>query len=64
MGTHAVFQLSSVDPQIVRSTPIAEDHRFPCDLQMREVPATIQGFAKRHEGHYPRQLAAPDLRAG
>jgi hypothetical protein len=39
------------------SEDIAQELRRRCDLQMREVPATIQGFVERHEGHYPKQLA-------
>jgi hypothetical protein len=37
------------------SEEIAHELRRRCDLQMRELPKSIQGFVERHEGHY-RQL--------
>jgi hypothetical protein len=30
--------------------------RRRCDLQMRDVPSSVQDFVERHEGHGRRQL--------
>ena len=38
------------------SEDVAHELRRRCDLQAREVPSSIQDFAKRHEDHDPRQL--------
>jgi hypothetical protein len=38
------------------SEDIARELRRRCDLQLRDVPSSIQDFVERHEGHH-RQLA-------
>jgi uncharacterized membrane protein len=38
------------------SEDIAQELRRRCDLQLRDLPSTIQDFVERHEGHH-RQLA-------
>jgi hypothetical protein len=38
------------------SEDIAQELRRRCNLQLRDLPSTIQDFVERHEGHY-RQLA-------
>lgn len=38
------------------SEDVAHELRRRCDLQMRDVPAGLQGFVERHESHN-RQLA-------
>ncbi len=38
------------------SADIAQELRRRCDLQMRDVPSSIQDFVERHEGHGRRQL--------
>jgi len=35
---------------------VARELRRRCDLQLRDVPANIQEFVERHEGHGDRQL--------
>jgi hypothetical protein len=37
------------------SADVAQELRRRCDLQMRDVPSSIQGFVARHE-QFPRQL--------
>jgi hypothetical protein len=38
------------------SEDVAQEIRRRCDLQMRDVPSSIQGFVERHEGYNWRQL--------
>jgi hypothetical protein len=38
------------------SHDVADELRRRCDLQMRDVPSTIQDFVERHEAHDWRQL--------
>ena len=38
------------------SEDVARELRRRCDLQMRDVPSSIQDFVERHEGHAWRQL--------
>jgi len=38
------------------SEDVAHELRRRCDLQMRELPATISDFVEQHEGHLWRQL--------
>ena len=38
------------------SEDVARELRRRCDLQMRDVPSSIQDFVERHEGHTWRQL--------
>jgi hypothetical protein len=38
------------------SEDVASEIRRRCDLQLREVPASIQDFVERHEDHDRRQL--------
>jgi hypothetical protein len=38
------------------SADVAQELRRCCDLQMREVPSTIQNFVEQHAALYPRQL--------
>ena len=38
------------------SEDVAHELRRRCDLQMRELPATISDFVEQHEGHLRRQL--------
>ena len=38
------------------SEDVAHELRRRCDLQMRELPATISDFVEHHEGHVWRQL--------
>jgi hypothetical protein len=38
------------------SHDVAHELRRRCDLQMRDVPSTIQDFVERHESHDWRQL--------
>jgi hypothetical protein len=38
------------------SEEVARELRRRCDLQMRDVPSSIQDFVERHEGHTWRQL--------
>jgi hypothetical protein len=38
------------------SEDIAQELRRRCNLQLRDLPSTIQDFVERHEGHH-RQLA-------
>jgi len=39
------------------SEDVAHELRRRCDLQMRDVPASIQDFVEMHEGHLYRQLS-------
>jgi len=39
------------------SEDIAHELRRRCDLQLRDVPASIQDFVELHEGHSHRQLS-------
>jgi hypothetical protein len=38
------------------SEDVAEELRRRCDLQLRDVPSSIQDFVERHEGHDRHQL--------
>ena len=38
------------------SEDVARELRRRCDLQMRELPASISDFVEQHEGHVWRQL--------
>jgi hypothetical protein len=38
------------------SDDVAHELRRRCDLQMRDVPSTIQDFVEHHEAHDRRQL--------
>jgi hypothetical protein len=38
------------------SADIADELRRRCDLQLSDVPSSIQDFVERHEGHGGRQL--------
>jgi hypothetical protein len=38
------------------SEDVAQEIRRRCDLQLREVPSSIQSFVERHEGYNWRQL--------
>jgi hypothetical protein len=38
------------------SEDVANELRRRCDLQLRDLPSSIQDFVERHEGHH-RQLA-------
>lgn len=38
------------------SADIAQELRRRCDLQLTDVPSSIQDFVERHEGHGDRQL--------
>jgi hypothetical protein len=38
------------------SADVAEELRRRCDLQLREVPSSIQDFVEQHEGSGGRQL--------
>jgi hypothetical protein len=39
------------------SEDVAQELRRRCDLQLRDVPASIQDFVEMHEGHLYRQLS-------
>jgi hypothetical protein len=39
------------------SQDVAHELRRRCDLQLRDVPSSIQDFVERHEAHDYRQLA-------
>jgi hypothetical protein len=39
------------------SQDVAHELRRRCDLQLRDVPSSIQDFVERHEAHDHRQLA-------
>src|SRR4051812_187805 len=39
------------------SEDVARELRRRCDLQLRDVPSSIQDFVERHEGHAWRQLS-------
>ena len=52
---HAVG-LHPLDLGGVVSEDVARELRRRCDLQMRDVPSSIQDFVERHEGHAWRQL--------
>jgi hypothetical protein len=39
------------------SEDFAHELRRRCDLQLRDVPASIQDFVELHEGHRHRQLS-------
>jgi hypothetical protein len=39
------------------SEDVAHELRRRCDLQMRDVPSSIQDFVERHEGYAWRQLS-------
>jgi hypothetical protein len=45
------------------SADVAQELRLRCDLQLRDVPSSIQDFVERHEGHGTGQLGrtAPPL---
>jgi hypothetical protein len=38
------------------SEDVAQELRRRCDLQLRDLPSSIQAFVERHEGHDRRQL--------
>jgi hypothetical protein len=38
------------------SADVAKELRLRCDLQLRDVPSSIEDFVQRHEGHGNRQL--------
>jgi hypothetical protein len=38
------------------SQDVAHELRRRCDLQLRDVPSSIQDFVERHEGHDRQQL--------
>jgi hypothetical protein len=38
------------------SADVAEELRRRCDLQLRDVPSSIQDFVQKHEGYGGRQL--------
>jgi hypothetical protein len=38
------------------SEDVAKELRMRCDLQLRDVPSSIQDFVERHEGHERQQL--------
>jgi hypothetical protein len=38
------------------SADVAQELRPRCDLQLRDVPSSIQDFVERHEGHDRRLL--------
>jgi hypothetical protein len=39
------------------SEDVAQQLRHRCDLQLRDVPSSIQDFVEHHEGHDRRQLS-------
>jgi len=39
------------------SEEVAHELRRRCDLQMRDVPSSVQDFVERHEGYAWRQLS-------
>ena len=39
------------------SEDVAQELRRRCDLQLRDVPSSIQDFIERHEGHHRHQLS-------
>ncbi|MEA2864291.1 MAG: hypothetical protein QOC84_2247 [Bradyrhizobium sp.] len=39
------------------SADVAEELRHRCDLQLRDIPSSVQDFVERHAGHVDRQLA-------
>jgi hypothetical protein len=39
------------------SEDVAHELRRRCDLQLRDVPSSIQDFVERHEGHSFRQFS-------
>ncbi len=39
------------------SEDVAHELRRRCDLQLRDLPSSIQDFVERHEGHSFRQLS-------
>jgi hypothetical protein len=39
------------------SEDVAHELRHRCDLQLRDVPSSIQDFVERHEGYNWRQLS-------
>jgi hypothetical protein len=39
------------------SEDVAQKVRRRCDLQLRDVPSSIQDFVERHEGHDRHQLS-------
>src|SRR5882757_5695562 len=39
------------------SEDVAHELRRRCDLQLRDVPSSIQNFVERHEGHDRHQLS-------
>jgi hypothetical protein len=38
------------------SEDVAQELRRRCDLQLRDVPSSVQDFVERHEGHDRHQL--------
>jgi hypothetical protein len=39
------------------SADVAEELRWRCDLQLRDIPSSILDFVERHAGQVDRQLA-------
>jgi hypothetical protein len=39
------------------SEDVADELRRRCDLELRDLPSSIQDFVDRHAGHVDRQLA-------
>jgi hypothetical protein len=41
------------------SEDVAKELRMRCDMQLRDVPSSIQDFVERHEGRERQQLTRP-----
>ena len=46
----------AAEPERDASEDVARELRLRCDLQLCEVPTTLQDFVERHEGSDRRQL--------